>query len=500
MPANQPYTHILNQFGLPTEDQRRQQMRNTFAQTNLQEQNLSAGQRVGSAVGRAFANKRAMARGTPETRAVKSAGEQLQKHEEGLNASGVSLTPAERETAYKQFLAEAAANEGLADLSVQISSSIAGDKAASEAAALEREKLLTDIDYKRALTEKARNPQGDDGKRFKVDNVWPVGSENPNDSVSALVDKKTGEATYVDNATGQKVSLAPGEWTGHAPRAPEATGRPKLDDYNIGANEAKSVRQQFDATAGVLRQQLALNDLISENMEAMDSATPTVLGTAGATTKAISKIARTADALAAQFLGPEDKLEPYTLTGGGFLGRSDFSLDGSPSSFRRYVRENEGFFDELLSDRTSLTAEQRAELSSRIVALGYARARQTEPGGRSITDADFKNHLKTIGGDAESRESFLRASFATGRESIDSMELGLKKYDPAILPEIINDRAMADYEKLRNRWIETFPEPNRNPGTTFTVGGQQYSQVEDIPGWYELTPEERVELRTLLGL
>lgn len=474
------FTGLLGTFGLPdlTVNELSQKRRAALREQELagvdqrfagSNQAVSQAARIGSILG---GTGRDTVSDDEEKRlnAVQTAQQRFKEASE-RNPALNALDGQKKQNIFQKILADELAGQGEIALGLEIGANLEQKRNAQQ---LQREEL------KQAgiATERGQTAAELDAnelianRRGKITTVFPKGSTDPNDGLTAFI-QNDGTAVAAD---GNPIPL--GDYT---ILRPQGLGKDGKFRDRITPSEAAKVRAQQRAISQQMKAGLQMKSALQEAITSDGKVN--IMDGAGALTTGTVKVLDGLRAIASQIGGAVDVIDEN--------GRSQGRLDSGPAA-SRYAKDN---FDELDSRLSELTpanirgnARAREKFYSALIQMTYAQARAQEPGARQLSDADFKNALAGLAGSTSDPESLREVLMGSIDRNFSDFDLWRKQLGPEVYRKVVGESAddtfNADLATFREQFGTDFGSA-QNPGAGLTeqvipdqrVGGGQPFEI-----------------------
>ena len=382
----------------------------------------------------------------------------------------------DRADKYQEFLATEAFRNGLPDIGAPILQKLEDERAAKRRRDMELEKLGYEVDYTKRTQEASVSQALIKAGKEGVVEFYPANSRDPNASQSGVFDPKTGSVVGADGKV-----YKPGQWKSDRPqwdplRTVTARGATSKGD-KIGTAEAADIRNGQRATDALMRKTLEVDNLFNGAYTNGEGAA-VMMGDVGKLTGFVNRWINTATDLA-KAVSPDSKGAIGKITvkdDGGLLGsEKEYDLD-SAADRRDYADK---YKDEILSYLPSDLAN-RAEYADRyaslIVDLAYTTARAAEPGAKALTESDFKNAMKTIGGHLNDPTTLRKILFSRAMSANADLDFRFSQFSEEELTNLVGTESRKKYKGNLdevNRRLKYLSDTGEPVGTSYPKGARR---------------------------
>lgn len=472
MAENTNYINMFRDLGLDTrseeqilEERRQQRMQLALAEAS-QTQPTFRGEsdlrRSGAALGAYIANKYNKPELSPDEKLMMGAKEYADQSVKGMEESG-AFGSREDGTFNALGYGEARA-EKIAEYLLQNNDMRGVDLAAQVYRARQirekdkREREKHDLDLRKGEQDLEESIYDFDRNKFlhkrgEMATIYRPGSSDPNTGIQAFIDD-TGTAWTMQG--GEPAPVPMNEYTLDRPILPTAKGRgggknpfipPPSKQEEMRAHQRAIVQQMKLSTVMLDAMQKAIKESPSGTLDVMDGSGKLQIFSVNLVNN-INAAFRQAE----QWVGltDGDPSDPNSKVTG--------RLDGTIANSMKYVRENQKYFDEVISIPESIEkgSIQAMRYQAAMVQLAYAKARSNEPGARQLSDHDFKMAIRQIGANATTPDGLRQVMLDNVNLADSDFEFWRKQYSPEVVNEIIPPRAMREYESTKAKWEDSF--------------------------------------------
>lgn len=374
---------------------------------------------------------------------------------------------ADRAEKYQEFLAEAAFKNGLPDVGVMALRELQDRRLAAETKQAELEKLGLQNTYDKDTLKARTYKTLIDSSQAGLVEAYAVGSEDPNASVTGMFNPEDGSLT-IPGPDGKPQVLPMGTWKTTRPQwSPKHYMSSGGGDGGAlpNSHEQREVRKEFAAATNLQRSYGDVFRLLDEAASVSNSNITGKYGKLASFTNSWLGFAENL-ALAASPTGEKPTItmrhngEEINMSSGG--GRA------------KWLQMNKNWLRKNIPN-----LPQDAHMADRYLALmneiAYAKAMAQEGGtSRSLSDADHKNAMISIGAELENPATMAKILLADADRVHDRLQLRFKMYNPTSRENLVYKDAWEEYSNVRSA-LEPYRQGagffQQPPGTSAASGG-----------------------------
>jgi hypothetical protein len=434
--------------------------------------------KLGAAIGNAIGEKRQDPNFgmPPEIAARLQTAKEVKEVYKSWESENPDATATDRTDYYQELIAKTAMKNGLSDIGIQALTTLEQTRKARQKQDAELEKLDLGNKFDRKTLDARIGAELFKSRKEGIVTVYPRGSNSPNEGITGYLDEQGNVITR--GPDGQEVVLTQDKYTFDRPQWDPAKFQARTGGHG-------GIKDMTPTERGMVRRSMVtamnLNDSYSKLLnlakEAKQVGAGNVQGQFGKYVKFASGAVTFAEQVAGLFSPVEGGASGMEVKG----AKKDYEMS-SRSGRAEWIKDNKEWLEANMPG-----LKQKGQYASQYIALvtdlTYAKAMANEGGAsRSLSDGDFKNNWRAIGGDLndpEAMAAILLGDADTQDGRIDNL---LSVYPPNIVKGMIAEGGFERYEASR-RQLDQFraKPPEEAPSAT-----------PDKDGWITLPGGVRV--------
>ena len=460
--ADQMYPGLLSQFGLDINEKdlrerdllKRQQTGLALA-GNLGYQGPAAASAQAGALFAAALGNRGYKPSTEENGKIKTAKEAGDLMNQWL-AANPDAKEKDKGLIYQKLLAESAFRNGLPDIGSQAMQGYEQAKMVRE----EQEKNLEGLGYrvnKERVASNMAEPAAEEEKktwgRAARQAVWPMGSNDPNDS---MVLQQDADGNMLDGSG--NVVLRLGEYTTNAPLA--GKGGDGGEDMLLTPSAAEGYRQTQKAAIEMMDGIEKLDNILL-GAQKRDGKID-ILGWGGnlasQSTEIADNMASAMSNVAKAFgIAPgEVEVELSGELNDDGTKKYVNARSGAAALVDHYETEVNAAMSKYIPESLRKTGADAKRARQNLMNITYAIMRAKEPGNNRYSDADFKNAMELAGAGIADPEKLRATLYDRVQEATKSYDISRMQIDPRMHGKIWGKASTAYFEGRRKQFEDRF--------------------------------------------
>lgn len=378
---------------------------------------------------------------------VATANEANQKFNEWNNGEGKEADAETKSLQYRRFLAESAFRNGQQGLGAQIMSDYVAQRNNMQKQSAELEKLGIETDIAKKTKEATIARTLIEAGKSGLIEVYPLGSNNPNASIVGMYDPADGSVKLGDGT-----KLPAGTWKLDRPMAPSqmygrgSGGGGGGGEFLVTPSDAGGVRKTVQTAERQHRSILEVMDLLDE-AEKNRGGGKAIIGPTGRGLSFVSKWVQAAEGLA-DAIAPEGMTTSLNIVNdkGEKVNLRDTAAKNA------WIEKNRKRLRGMLPEDLRKSSHVADRYIAIITDLTYAKAMANEGGAtRSLSDRDFDQNFRTIGGSLSDPQALKQILFADAFRTNENLNSVLDSYPEDTLGRILSPKGHQRYLDVWNR-------------------------------------------------